>query len=268
MTGELLRIAVRVPAHDAERARARLLEVAPDGFEEVEAGGDVELSIYAERSRAAALLAVLPEATTSPVEAGWADAWRAFHRPVVVGGVWIGPPWEESPAGVPAVVIDPGRAFGTGAHPTTRLCVELLGPIERGSLLDVGCGSGVVAIAAQRLGFGPLRATDVDPVAVEVARANAAANGVALEPELGDAATEALPRTRVAVANIALDAVEAALARLAAREVVTSGYLVHEQPAAPGWLHVRRLELDGWVADHFRCSAGRGRGEGRRRLRS
>lgn len=185
----------------------------------------------------------------SDVDEGWADAWRSFHRPVVAGGVWIGPPWEEPPGGVPAVVIDPGRAFGTGAHPTTRLCVELLAGLPRGSLLDVGCGSGVLSIAASRLGFRPVTALDVDPVAVEVTRENTAANGVKVVARVLDATAAALPAADVAVANVTLGAVDAILARLDANRAVTSGYLAADRPAAAGWRPTARLELDGWAAD-------------------
>jgi ribosomal protein L11 methyltransferase len=245
-------VAVVVTAERAEEARGLLLELAPDGFEERDSGPDVELVAYVDPELEARLRAVFPGATSEPVAPGWEDAWRAFHRPVVAGGVWIGPPWERPPPGIPTVVIDPGRAFGTGAHPTTRLCVELLSSLERGSLVDVGCGSGVLAIAAARLGFGPLVALDADPVAVEVTRANAAANGVALEAHLVDATTGAMPVVDVAVANIALEAVAAVLPRLAVRDVVASGYLAEELPVASDWEHLKSLELDGWRADHFR----------------
>ena len=90
---------------------------------------------------------------------------------------------RPSAPGVIDLVIDPGRAFGTGAHPTTRLCLELLlelAEAERGSLCDLGCGSGVLAIAAARLGFGPVTALDSDRLAVEATAANARDNGVAL----------------------------------------------------------------------------------------
>jgi ribosomal protein L11 methyltransferase len=112
---------------------------------------------------------------------GWEDGWRAFHHGVRVGGCWVGPPWEEPPAAAIAVVIDPGRAFGTGAHATTRLCLELLQDVEPTSLLDVGCGSGVLSVAAAKLGFAPVSAVDIDDVARETTRANAAANGVAVD---------------------------------------------------------------------------------------
>jgi ribosomal protein L11 methyltransferase len=179
---------------------------------------------------------------------GWEDGWRAYHRPVTVGGLWIGPPWLESPPDRPAVVIDPGRAFGTGAHPTTRLCLELLLELPRGSLLDVGCGSGVLAIAAARVGFEPVAAIDADAAAVDATRRNATANGVTLDAWQTDALAEALPATDVAVANIALVAVELLAPRLAADRLVTSGYLAGERPRLDGYDPAGSRELDGWAA--------------------
>jgi ribosomal protein L11 methyltransferase len=201
------------------------------------------------------LLAELPGASVEPAAEGWEDAWRAFHRPVVAGGLWLGPPWEAPPDPARAVVIDPGRAFGTGSHPTTRLCVALLAATTgRGSLLDVGCGSGVLALASSRLGFAPVLAVDVDPVAVETTSANALANGLEVETAILDATTDPLPATDVAVANILLRPVETILGRLEAPEAITSGYLVGERPAHDGWAHIEVAELDGWAADRFRRS--------------
>lgn len=250
----LTRVALRRHPDDAEPLRARFLEISPAGFEErVLDGGEVELALYVDDRSLGELLAVLPGATTSRVPDGWEDGWRAFHRGVLAGGLWLGPPWETPPDAARAVVIDPGRAFGTGAHATTRLSVELLAGTERrGSLLDVGSGSGVVGIAAARLGFTPVHAVDVDPVAVEVTRANAVANDAAVEAVVADALREPLPPADVAVANVLLRPVETILARLDAREAITSGYLAGERPAHPGWSHVETLELDGWAADRFR----------------
>ena len=194
--------------------------------------------------------AAFGEAESAPVEPGWEDRWRAFHRPVVAGGLWIGPPWEPVSAGAHAVVVDPGRAFGTGAHPTTRATIELLAGLGGGgSCLDAGCGSGVVAVAAARLGFAPVVAVDVDPAAVEAASATARLNGVAVDVRLRDVLRDELPETDLVVANIELAAVERLLARLAAKTAVTSGYLAHETPSAPGWERTGRLELEGWAAD-------------------
>ena len=249
VSGPLLRVSFRVHASESEEARARLLELAPGGFEEIDVGDEVELAAYVAEDEATRLAGVLPAARTTEVDPGWAEAWRRFHRPVRVGGVWIGPPWEPPPPGVPAVVVEPGRAFGTGAHATTRLCVEQLASLPQGSLLDVGCGSGVVALAAARLGFRPILAVDDDPVAIETARGNAARNAVELETICGDALTLALPSAGVAVVNILLPVVERVLTRLDTAFAVTSGYASSEAPAAPGWRQVRRATRDGWAAD-------------------
>jgi ribosomal protein L11 methyltransferase len=183
------------------------------------------------------------------VAEGWEDNWRTFHHGVVVGRFWIGPPWEEPPAGVDAVVIDPGRAFGTGAHPTTRLTLALLQEQRPGSLLDVGCGSGVLSIAAAKLGFAPLLAVDVDPEAVDVTRENALANGVEIDARVCDALAEELPETGLVVANVALDVVEALLVRVPGSRVITSGYLERDEPRVAGWRTLERRTDGGWAAD-------------------
>jgi ribosomal protein L11 methyltransferase len=117
---------------------------------------------------------------------------------------------------------------------------------------DVGCGSGVLGIAAARLGFGPITCIDVDSVAVEATIANAAANGVAVEARVLDALRAPLPLADVAVANVLLAPVATILARLDARYAITSGYLDGERPAHPGWAHAETAVLDGWAADSLR----------------
>ena len=180
---------------------------------------------------------------------GWEDNWRMFHRGTVVGRFWVGPPWEEPPPAVEAIVIDPGRAFGTGAHPTTRLTLELLQRQEPESLLDVGCGSGVLSIAAAKLGFEPVLAVDVDDAAIEATLANARENGVEVSARRDDALTGELPNCDLVVANVALDVVESLLLRLRSARVVASGYLDRDTPRAPGWRQVDRRTADGWAAD-------------------
>jgi ribosomal protein L11 methyltransferase len=180
---------------------------------------------------------------------GWEDAWREFHHGAVVGRFWVGPPWEDPPPEAEPIVIDPGRAFGTGAHPTMRLTLELLQELEPAGLLDVGCGSGVLAIAAAKLGCAPVIAVDLDDAAIEATLANARANSATVTARRADALVDALPDTELAVANVALDVVEGLLPRLAARRAVTSGYLDRDEPRAPGWRRRDRRERDGWAAD-------------------
>ena len=128
-------------------------------------------------------LSEVPEFTVEEVaEQNWVQLTQSQFDPIRVSErLWIVPSWHESPD--PAAVnliLDPGMAFGTGSHPTTRLCLEWL---ERTvdaacSVLDYGCGSGILAIAAARLGAGRVAGVDIDPLAVEAARANAERNGV------------------------------------------------------------------------------------------
>ncbi len=164
------------------------------------------------------------DVTSESFAEGWEEAWREFHHGVVVGRFWIGPPWEEATDEVDAVVIDPGRAFGTGAHATTRLTLELLQKLEPGSLLDVGCGSGVLSIAAAKLGFRPIVAIDVDQDAVDIALANARVNGVELDAYRSDALADDLPAADIVVANVAL---------------------------VTGWRRIDRGDREGWAADLY-----------------
>lgn len=225
-----------------------MIELFPEGFEEVDEGDDVELAAYTDAGGEERLWHAFGGVQAGDVETGWEDRWRSFHRPVTIGPLWVGPPWEQVPAGMTAVVVDPGRAFGTGAHATTRLCLELLLDLPRGPLLDVGCGSGVLAIACAKLGFSPVVAIDFDPLAVEATRSNAAANGVELETALRDG-VRGSQTTETAVANIALDAVQQVAGALTCSRLVTSGYLVSDRLDLPGYSRVRRLEDEGWAAD-------------------
>ena len=187
----MIRLAVRVRRADAEIVLAELLSLAPAGVEETDLGADVvEYAVYGAPGELPALPDVraaagsaLVEVATTEVADDWAERWREFHRPVRVGGrLHVRAPWHPpAPAGTHDVVVDPGQAFGTGAHATTRLCLELLlglGGEPRGPVVDLGCGSGVLAIAAARLGHGPLLGVDHDPLALEATAQNAAANGV------------------------------------------------------------------------------------------
>jgi ribosomal protein L11 methyltransferase len=188
----VIRLAVRVSRADAEIVLAELLELVPSGLEERDAGDDaVEYVIYGAPGEVpdlgdlrAVAGAALVDVSTSEVPDDWAERWKAWHRPVDVAWRFkrlrVRPPWEPplDAAGL-ELVIDPGQAFGTGAHHTTRLCLELLLGLEpEGALADWGCGTGVLAIAAARLGFAPVLACDNDPNALEATRENAVANDV------------------------------------------------------------------------------------------
>ncbi len=243
-------MSVRVEHERGEEARARFVELCPEGFEET-VGAELELTAYTDAAGEARLREAFPDASSEPVEPGWENSWREFHRPVRIGPLWVGPPWLDPDPDTLAVVVDPGQAFGTGAHATTRLCLELLLEIPRGSLVDLGCGSGVLAIAAAKLGFAPVIALDVDAVAVAVARDNAAVNDVEIEIRPADVLTDDLPDTDIAVANIELVPVTELAPRVRARTLITSGYRPHDPLDLPGWRSVERREADGWAADRL-----------------
>jgi ribosomal protein L11 methyltransferase len=209
----LIRLAVRAPAEHAEPVLAALLELAPTGVEHVDGEGFVEYAVYGAPGELPALPEGRAELAGIPVRVSgeevpddWAERWKRFHQPLLVaprdrrarsgasGGpgpspagassprLWVRPPWADPHPDALDLVIDPAQAFGTGAHPTTRLSLELLLELDpRGTLADLGCGSGVLAIAAARLGFAPVTAVDSDRAAIEATWANARANGVKLD---------------------------------------------------------------------------------------
>ena len=247
----LRRVAVTVPSSVAEVARCWMMSLFPEGFEEDDRGDVLELAGYGDPVREERVRARFGAVAVSAVPDGWEERWRRFHRPVTIGPLWVGPPWEQPSGDLLPVVIDPGRAFGTGSHATTRLCIELLLGLQKGSVLDIGSGSGVLSVAAARLGHRPVIALDNDPAAVEATTTNAEANEVDVDARLCDAFADPLPRADVALANTSFAAVGELAPRLDARLFVSSGYLAISWPAPSGYVHRERLEAEGWAADLF-----------------
>jgi ribosomal protein L11 methyltransferase len=245
---------------------AELLELAPSGVEQVDLDGIVEYAVYGppgERPELhdvrAAAGAALVEISTSTVADDWDERWKQFHRPLRLGGALaVRPPWSPPEAGVEhEVVIDPGRAFGTGAHPTTRLCLELMLSLDPGGpFVDWGCGSGVLAIAAARMGWDPVLAIDSEASSVEATISNARANGVTVRARRADLRRSAAPAAATAAANLTgplLLEVAAGLDAAPGR-LVASGLLTGEVDAvagafaAHGLAERERRERDGWAA--------------------
>jgi ribosomal protein L11 methyltransferase len=265
-SGRLLRLAIRVERDHAELVLAELLELAPSGVEEVDVSDQlIEYAVYGAPGELpslpdlqAAVGGALVQVSTSEVADDWAERWREFHRPLVLGDrLTVRPPWEPAGQTELDVVIDPGQAFGTGAHATTRLCLELLlcsadgsaggGGSSRscGSCVDLGCGSGVLAIVASLLGFGPVVALDFDPLAVQATAANAAANGVAVDVRRFNLLTEQTPDADLVVANVLAGPLlswAGLQERLPARLIV-SGLLAGETDRVAGAYMARGMSL-------------------------
>jgi ribosomal protein L11 methyltransferase len=293
----VIRLALRVRRAEAELVLADLLELAPAGVEEIELqsvdGGEgfIEYAVYGAPGELpalpdlrAAVGGALVEISTSEIPDDWSERWRLFHRPVLVEPpsgavrdrmVWalhVRPPWEPPTEQENAheIVIDPAQAFGTGAHATTRLCLQLLLELAAadvsGPVLDVGSGSGVLAIAAAKLGYGPVLALDNDRQSVDAIAENAARNAVQIEARRFDLRRDALPgiggvRAPIVLANLLrpllLDLAETIpLLDPAARlDLIASGLLC-EQADEVARAFLRRLglterarrERGGWTA--------------------
>jgi ribosomal protein L11 methyltransferase len=263
----LIRLAVRVNAEQAELVLAELLELAPSGVEEAELpGGVVEYAVYGAPGELPALPdleaaagGALVQIHSAEVADDWSERWRRFHRPLVLDDrLTVRPPWEPpGPTGLD-VVIDPGQAFGTGAHATTRLCLELMlaEPRAAGSFVDLGCGSGVLAIVAAKLGWNPVTALDNDPAALAATRENARANRVELQARRFDLTAEQVPECDLVAANVLAPPLRAwaASQRQLPPALILSGLLVEEADdvvaayAARGLRERERRVRGEWVA--------------------
>lgn len=177
---------VGLRASDAELALPLLQETGSTGAETRPDGLVAWFRRRCDAEQACVVIrARFPRARTrlaSAVDRDWANEWRRRVRSLRLGRLWVGPPWLRAPRGAVAITIEPGMAFGTGDHPTTRLCLAAVDAFcaahEGASVLDVGTGSGLLALAARALGASHVVGIDNDPVAVSTARANARANGL------------------------------------------------------------------------------------------
>jgi ribosomal protein L11 methyltransferase len=272
----VIRLAVRCKPDQAELVLAELTVLAPNGVEEEHGPGYVEYAIYGgegelpELGEIDAVVGGRPiEVSSTVIPDDWADRWRDFHKPLLVGErLWLRPSWEPPREGALDLVVDPGQAFGTGAHPTTRLCLEYLLELADvgeadGPLVDLGTGSGVLAIAAAKLGWSPVTGYDHEPAAIEASAANAEINDVDLSlhrMNLRESLPELAP---TCVANMTSPILKAIASHLSApegpapalpRTLVLSGILpnelneVAEAFAPSGFAEQDRRQMGDWAA--------------------
>ncbi len=221
---------------------------------------DTDLAVALAAAAGIAGFAAVPPFTTEEVaEQNWVQLTQSQFDPIrITDRLWIVPSWHEAPdAGAINIELDPGMAFGTGSHPTTRLCLEwLCDAVAPGqSVLDYGCGSGILGIAAARLGAGDVLGVDIDDKAIEAARDNAARNGVALHLQHSSAA---LATTfDIVVANILTNPLCVLAPAISARvapggRIALSGVLEPQaQQVIDAWAPYLALHVgaaaDGWV---------------------
>jgi len=260
-------LAVRLrDVEEAERVLAEALEAGAVGAEQREAGEGVTLVLYAPRSEIAAVAAACRALGTGALEppadldaVDWSEAWKAGLRAVEISPrLRVRPPFDASPlpAGQQELVIEPGQAFGTGGHESTRLALawlDALRPALDGArVLDAGVGSGVLALAALRLGARWALGFDLDPLAAPAARANARANGLTRSLSLFTGPLEALdPAARFdgIAANLLRRELEPLLPILATRLqseawFVIAGLLVDELPGIELLARAEGLRLE------------------------
>ena len=274
MTGLWYEITAATPPGLVEAVSAVMRETAPGGLaleepvdllgpEEgfaVRAGEPVALRVYLPASELGAVLtqrlreelAAYPEVelTARPLyEQDWAVSWREFFGPVEAGRIAIVPSWVDYEAAPDQLIVrlDPGQAFGTGHHETTRLCLAALDEtVQPGAhVLDIGAGSGILSIAAVKLGAGRVDAFEIDPIAADVARANCEANGASEQVTVhGGFPAEGVPPTDLAVANVSARA-DIELAEALAGALKPSGKLI-----ASGFLTSDRDDVLSAFAEH------------------
>jgi ribosomal protein L11 methyltransferase len=207
-------------------------------------------SLIAEAAAQCGLAASPAYALARVEDEDWVRRTQAQFAPLRIGRLWVGPSWHEPPPLGAVVRLDPGMAFGTGSHPTTRLALRFLERRVAGGerVLDYGCGSGILAIAAAKLGAGRIGATDIDSGALETAAANALVNGVALDlcapQDLGPGSYD------IVVANILAQPLIVLAPLLAARTAA------HGCIALSGILQSQAAEVAAAYAPWFDLGAG------------
>ena len=241
------RVTIRVPASRVEDAFDVLLPLLPHGVHRRDAGDTVELVALCDERDAAGIPADLGEMADEP--AGDLAAELDRLRPVIEIGsrVVIRPPSAPAPPDgvVDVVVAARSFGFGTGAHPTTRLCLALLLGLEpQGAFADLGCGAGAIVVAAAKLGWSPVLGADHSTLALRDARANCAANGVDADLRPADLVSDPLPDAATAVANVGDLEVHARLAGGPFAALVVSGLRRVEIDAV-----LRRYAADGFAID-------------------
>lgn len=266
----LVEVAVHVPANQSEVAQYVVGEFSPGGFQfDNDISGSLDVCRIAvflpagDEQRFTSWLAsggveIVGEVEVTAVPSDWSERWKEFHRPVNIGELWVGPPWqiEEAPARSKRIVIEPAQGFGTGAHATTRLMLTLLQQQPRASVLDLGCGSGVLAIAAAKLGFGPIFAVDNDPVAITSTRENLVRNDCEslVNARILDALSEDIPAADIVLANILFEPLVRIAPKINAPRVVLSGLLKSQVADCAvayekvGYSLREQRDRDGWSA--------------------
>lgn len=270
----MIRRVIRCQGESTEPSLATMTSKFPEGFEQLDGDGWVEFAVYGAEQDLLGEDALrelfgddLISITARPVAADWTERWKEFHQPAIVDdAVVIRPPWTPAPeSGHIDIVIDPGQAFGTGSHPTTRMCASLMLVLFNegsavGDFADLGCGSGVLSILASRLGYGSVAGVDNDRVAIAAAQQNAFVNRAAAEFELRDVLSDGVPPAGTAVANLnatLLAQILPVIADSEAQRLIVSGLLAEEAVgfggplADAGMAMTHRRDEGGWAAMLF-----------------
>jgi ribosomal protein L11 methyltransferase len=233
-------------------------------------GADDDQAIIVAEAAAAIGLQAAPAYTTRAVaDADWVRLTQSQFEPIHIGkNIWVVPSWHEAPDPDGLILeVDPGLAFGTGSHPTTRLCMEWLEahPAPGRSVLDYGCGSGILAMVARKLGAADVAGVDIDPQAIESARLNAERNHCAIDFYVPDdfvASARSASKFDIVVANILSSPLKLMAPMLSGRvapggALILSGVLARQaEEVAAAYAPFIQLgvwaEHDGWVALHGR----------------